>query len=205
VQLEQSFEIAESIDKVWAAFGDLAATASCIPGSEIGSVKENRVVEGLFRVQIGPIKAAFAGEAEVSRNDQDYSGAIVGAGSDGKNAARVKAIVNYKLVPVSNRVTRVDLVVDYSMSGPLAQIARSAIVKELANGLVRTFAGNLEQMLSAQTAAAIPAASSMPSASSPKTVAVGQSVSGQQSINLVSLVFPAIWRRILAIVRPDKG
>lgn len=199
MQLEQSFEIADSIDKVWAAFGDLAATASCIPGAEISSIKENRAVEGLFRVQLGPIKAAFAGEAEVSRNDQDYSGTIVGAGRDGKNAARVKATAGYKLVPVGETATRVDLTVDYNISGPLAQIARAAIVKEVASGLVRTFAGNLERMLSAQ------AASAAPDRASSDTETAVPSVSQQQSINLIAVVCSAIWRRVLAIVRGEKG
>lgn len=199
MQLEQSFEIADSIDKVWIAFGDLAATASCIPGAEISSIKESRIVEGLFRVQLGPIKAAFAGEAEVSRNDQDYSGTIVGAGRDGKNAARVKATAGYKLVSVGERQTRVDLAVDYSISGPLAQIARAAIVKEVASGLVRTFAGNLERMLSAQTAGAAS------DSASPGAAAAVQPVSRQQSINLVAVVCSAIWRRVLAIVRGEKG
>jgi carbon-monoxide dehydrogenase small subunit len=199
LQLEQSFEIADSIDKVWVAFGDVAATASCIPGAEIGSVKENRIVEGLFRVQLGPIKAAFAGEAEVSRNDQDYSGTIVGAGRDGKNAARVKATAGYKLVPVGERATRVDLTVDYSISGPLAQIARAAIVKEVASGLVRTFAANLERMLSAQ------AGSATPDRAPSETAAAIEHVPQQQSINLIAVVCSAIWRRILAIVRGDKG
>lgn len=199
MQLEQSFEIADSIDKVWVAFGDVAATASCIPGAEINSVKENRIVEGLFRVQLGPIKAAFAGEAEVSRNDQDYSGTIVGAGRDGKNAARVKATAGYKLVPVGEEATRVDLTVDYSISGPLAQIARAAIVKEVANGLVRTFGGNLERMLSAQAGSA-----TLDRAASETTAAI-KSVPQQQSINLIAVVCSAIWRRIVAIVRGDKG
>jgi carbon monoxide dehydrogenase subunit G len=198
VQLKQSFEITAPIDTVWTAFGDLASTASCIPGAEIYSVKENRTAEGLFRVQLGPIKAAFAGEAEISRDDQSHSGTIVGAGRDGKNATRVKATVNYKLVPIADAVTRVDLNVDYSMSGPLAQIARASIMKDVASGLVKIFAGNLERMLSDRTVNAVSSSSGAASGTPPETAAE------QPSINLISIIFSAIWRRIVAAIRGEK-
>lgn len=195
MQLEQSFEIAASVDAVWAAFGDLAATASCIPGAEIGAVKENRVAEGRFLVQLGPIKASFEGEAEVTRDDSNYSGTIVGMGRDRKNATRVRSTVDYKLMRVADATTRVDLAVDYGITGPLAQIAKASIVKDVAIGLIRIFAGNLERMLSAKATGAAPGLS---------PAAAAQSAAPPQSINLVSLVLSAIWRRIVAVVRGQK-
>ena len=203
MQLQQSFEIANSIPKVWAAFEDLAATASCIPGAEIKSVKDNRVAEGLFRVQLGPIKAAFAGEAEILRNDEDRSGTITGAGRDGKNSTRVKATVDYKLVAVSEGSTRVDLNVDYTISGPLAQFARTSIVKEVAASIIKMFAGNLERMLSAQALHADAAQEpdgTVPVAAEPAQ-ATSQGGDKQQSINLLAVIFSTIWRRITGALR----
>ena len=69
MQLEQSFEVARPIQPVWQMFEDLRATASCIPGAEITSVEDNRKAVGVFRIQLGPIKAAFAGEAEIVRDE----------------------------------------------------------------------------------------------------------------------------------------
>lgn len=195
MQLEQSFKIAAPVDAVWAAFGDLAATASCIPGAEIGAVKDNRVAEGRFLVQLGPIKASFEGGAEIERDDPNYSGTIVGMGRDRKNATRVKATVSYKLAPVVSTTTHVDLVVDYSITGPLAQIAKASIVKDVASALIRIFAGNLERMLSAKA---------MGAASDVSPVPAAQPAAQPQSINLVSLILSAIWRRIAARARGQE-
>ena len=110
--LEQSFEVARPIAVVWQAFQDLRATASCIPGAEITEVEDNRKAAGTFRIQLGPIKAAFAGEAEIVRDDATHSGTITGSGRDGKSASRVKSSVEYKLVALSESATRIDLKVD---------------------------------------------------------------------------------------------
>jgi len=153
LQLEQSFEVAHPLPAVWQGLEDLRATASCIPGAEITGVQDNRKAVGVFRVQLGPIKAAFAGEAEVTRNNADHSGVIKGAGRDGKNATRVNATVEYRLVRVNDTATRIELKVDYSIAGPLAQFSRGNIVKEIAGSITRMFAGNLEKMLGAGAAA----------------------------------------------------
>ena len=206
MQLEQSFEVARPIQPVWQMFEDLRATASCIPGAEITSVEDNRKAVGVFRIQLGPIKAAFAGEAEIVRDEPNYSGTISGAGRDGKNATRVKAGVEYKLVPVSESVTRVDLMVDYNITGPLAQFSRAGIVKDIAGSITKMFASNLDNML----ASAAPSKSAQSGSASGNTASAIVTESSQapsrinaepQSLNLVSLVLSSIWRRITGIFK----
>ena len=206
MQLEQSFEVARPIQPVWQMFEDLRATASCIPGAEITGVEDNRKAVGVFRIQLGPIKAAFAGEAEIVRDEPNYSGTISGAGRDGKNATRVKAGVEYKLVPVSESVTRVDLMVDYNITGPLAQFSRAGIVKDIAGSITKMFASNLDNML----ASAAPSKSAPPGSASRNTASAVVTESLQapsrinaepQSLNLVSLVLSSIWRRITGIFK----
>jgi len=210
LQLEQSFEVARPIQPVWQMFEDLRATASCIPGAEITSVEDNRKAVGVFRIQLGPIKAAFAGEAEIVRDEPNYSGTISGAGRDGKNATRVKAGVEYKLVPVSESVTRVDLMVDYNITGPLAQFSRAGIVKDIAGSITKMFASNLDNML----ASAAPSKSAQSGSASgvfpgntASAIVTGSSQAPSrinaepQSLNLVSLVLSSIWRRIMGIFK----
>lgn len=200
MQLEQSFEVGHPFQPVWRALEDLRATATCIPGAEITSVEDNRKASGVFRVQLGPIKAAFAGEAEVTRDDATHSGSIKGAGRDGKNATRVNATVEYRLVPVTDASTRIELKVDYGITGPLAQFSRAGIVKEIAGSITRMFASNLGKMLdssalaaaseTADTAAAAPGL--QPPAAEP------------QSLNFASLMLSLIWQRMTRIFKPSK-
>jgi CO/xanthine dehydrogenase Mo-binding subunit len=48
---------------------------------------------------------------------------------------------------VGGQGTRVRLVVDYSLQGPLAQFSRTGLAQELARGLIAEFAANLERGL----------------------------------------------------------
>lgn len=206
--LEQSFEVGRPIAVVWQAFQDLRATASCIPGAEITKVEDNRKAAGTFRLQLGPIKAAFAGEAEIVRDDATYSGTITGAGRDGKNASRVKSSVEYKLVALAESATRIDLKVDYSIAGPLAQFSRGGIVKDIATSITRMFAGNLEAMLAAAPVAAaqeVPSSRDAAAASiSPAPVQPSRPAAEPQSLNLVSLLWSLLRQRFARLFGAEK-
>lgn len=210
MQLEQAFDVSYPLAVVWSALEDLRATASCIPGAEITNVEDNRKANGTFRVQLGPIKAAFAGEAEVTRDDATHAGTIKGAGRDGKNSSRVNASVEYQLSAVSDEITRITLKVDYSMTGPLAQFSRGGIVKEIAASITKMFASNLENML-AETAASAAAVATpalandavqaaAPAALAPKVAPAAQRAE-PQSLNFFALVMSALWRRFLSLFK----
>lgn len=202
MQLEQSFDVAHSLEVVWRALEDLRATATCIPGAEITNVEDNRKATGVFRVQLGPIKAAFAGEAEVTRDDATHSGTIKGAGRDGKNATRVNATVEYRLAPVSDAVTRIELKVDYGITGPLAQFSRAGIVKEIAGSITKMFANNLGKMLDSSAAPATAAnGATEATAAAPASHAPAAE---PQSLNFASLVLSLIWQRITGIFKSSK-
>lgn len=201
MQLEQSFEVAHSLQVVWRALEDMHATAMCIPGAEIANVEDNRKASGVFRVQLGPIKAAFAGEAEVTRDDAAHSGTIKGAGRDGKNATRVNAAVEYRLVPVNDATTRIELKVDYGITGPLAQFSRVGIVKEIAGSITKMFAANLGKMLDSSASPSAVSGTSDAVAAAPVPQA---SAAEPQSLNFASLMLSLIWQRIAGIFKSSK-
>ena len=198
MQLEQAFDVTYPLPVVWRAFEDLRATASCIPGAAITNVEDNRKASGVFRVQLGPIKAAFAGDAEVTRDEAAHSGTIKGTGRDGKSASRVNASVVYQLLSVNDHTTRIALKVDYSMTGTLAQFSRGSLVKEIAASITKIFAGNLEKMLAVNAAPA-------PTSASERTTATPQAAPSvhtePQSLNVFTLVLSAVGRWIAGLFR----
>ncbi len=202
MQLEQSFEVPYSLEAVWKALEDLRATATCIPGAEITNVEDNRKASGIFRVQLGPIKAAFAGEAEVTRDDATHSGIIKGAGRDGKNATRVNATVDYRLIAMDAAKTRIELKVDYGITGPLAQFSRGGIVKEIAGSITKMFATNLGKMLDSSAAPAV--TGDARDATVATTPAAQVPAAEPQSLNFASLMLSLIWRRITGIFKSSQ-
>jgi carbon-monoxide dehydrogenase small subunit len=160
--LEQQFTVAHAPAKVFALFDDIAAVASCLPGATLVGAPRPERVEGAIRVKIGPISANFNGAARVERNEADLAGRILGIGSDQRSRSTTQGEIRYRLLPQDDGVaTRVELSIGYSLTGMLAQVGRSGLVRDLAARLVAEFAGNLDRRLSGDVTSAPSAAADL--------------------------------------------
>ncbi|UFS75617.1 2Fe-2S iron-sulfur cluster-binding protein [Tardiphaga sp. 37S4] len=160
--LEQQFTVAHAPAKVFALFDDIAAVASCLPGATLVGTPRPERVEGAIRVKIGPISANFNGAARVERNEADLAGRILGIGSDQRSRSTTQGEIRYRLVPQDDgAATRVELSIGYSLTGMLAQVGRSGLVRDLAARLVAEFAGNLDRRLSGDVTSAPSAAADL--------------------------------------------
>ena len=151
-KISQRFSVGHPPAKVFSLFEDIAAVAACLPGALISGAPRPERVEGAIKVKIGPISANFNGAARVERNEADLSGRIVGIGSDQRSRSTTQGEIRYWLMPENNdATTRVELAIGYSLTGMLAQVARTGLVRDLATRLVEEFAANLDRRLSGDT------------------------------------------------------
>jgi carbon-monoxide dehydrogenase small subunit len=147
IEIKQSFVIARPRDEVWAFFADPKRVAPCMPGATLTAADGDRL-EGQVTVKLGPIAAAFAGEARMERDEARRCGRILGAGRDRLGGSRANAEIEYVLNDdAAGAATRVDVTVRALLLGPLAQFGRSSIVNDLAARLTEMFAHNLERRL----------------------------------------------------------
>ena len=153
MQLEQSFTLPFPLAAAWSAFADVPMLVSCMPGAalqgEPRSVENGADIDLIFTVKLGPITGAFQGQGEVRREAAAHSGTFSGAGADRKSGSRVKGEAKFALTATGESETRVDINVNYSLTGALAQFSRGAIVQELAAALTRDFAANLRARIAA--------------------------------------------------------
>jgi carbon-monoxide dehydrogenase small subunit len=146
-RFDESFVIRRPPATVWNAFADIPAVAACLPGAMLAEY-DDRAVKGKMSVKLGPISAGFAGSAVIERDDAVRRGVIRGAGSDRGTGSRTKGEVSYRLEPEADgQQTRVNLSVEYSLQGALAQFSRSGIAQDLGRRLVADFAANLNARL----------------------------------------------------------
>ena len=147
IEIRQSFVIARPPREVWNFLGDVERVVPCMPGAMLTALQDDRL-QGQLAFKLGPIAAAFDGEARVIRDDAGQRGMIVGAGRDRLSTPRASAEIEYQLsAEQGGAVTRVDIVVRALLLGPLAQFGRSAIVNDLAARITDMFARNLERRL----------------------------------------------------------
>jgi aerobic carbon-monoxide dehydrogenase small subunit len=163
IEIHQSLVIARPQAEVWIFLGDIERVVPCMPGATLSGVRGDRL-QGQLAIKLGPIVAAFDGEARVVRDDAMQRGMILGAGRDRLGASRASGELEYRLsAEQGGAATRLDITVRALLLGPLAQFGRSAIVTDLAARLSEVFARNLERRLAglpdATQQGAIPAAS----------------------------------------------
>jgi aerobic carbon-monoxide dehydrogenase small subunit len=146
-RFDERFVIHKPRTVVWELFGDIRRVAACLPGAQVTSCDDTSV-KGRMVTKLGPIAASFTGSALVTRDQANWRGTIVGAGTDSGSSSRTKGEIVYRLEPIDEGAgTRVDLYVLYNLQGSLAQFSRSGLAQEFARQLVAKFAENCSSQL----------------------------------------------------------
>ena len=198
MQIKQQFVVAHSRAIVWDSFGQIDEVTLCVPGASLTEPATGNLAKFKLNVKLGPIGAEFVGEAELEREPNDFRGTIRGSGRDNRSNSRVKGEIEYTLSEeAQGKATRVDLSVDFSLTGRLAQFGRTGIVNDLAARLTADFANNLERALSAQHAPGEPASARQ--SSDPE--ATGRTIEFDVGGHFVSVM----WSRIKALLRSILG
>lgn len=159
VRLAQSFVLEHAREVVWRLMSDPQAVALCMPGARLDGPPRDGNISGHISIKLGPIAANFAGEGSVKQFPGEYRQVIEGRGGDRKSGSRVTGSVDYRLSAISgetgNEATRVDVVISYALTGLLAQLGRSGIVRDLARRIGETFAQNIDAQLSDPSSTAV--------------------------------------------------
>jgi carbon-monoxide dehydrogenase small subunit len=125
------------------------------------------------------MSAAFNGAATLERDDAARAATLRGAGTDTLSGSRARGDIAYRVRGAADgRSSRVEVTLDYSLAGPLAQFSRSGLVKDFAGRLIAEFGRNLSARIGAPDAAAPPPAAELKTG---------------------SLFLAVLWRRVLAL------
>ena len=147
MKISQSFTVVQPAETVWVFFQDVPAVAACLPGAELIESTPEGGQRGKVKVNLGPFKAEFEGEAKVTVDPATRRGHVDGHGIDKRGGSHSRMALDYAVKDVDNK-TRVDIDVDLVLSGPIAQFGRVGLVTEVANVLIGEFTRNLNARLS---------------------------------------------------------
>jgi carbon monoxide dehydrogenase subunit G len=148
MQLTEQFDLPFQRVAVWTAFQNLALLVQCLPGANLTSPADQVPLEMTFQLKMGPVVAAFAGQGGVTYEPANFCGSFHGQGTDRKNNSRVKGEARFALLEVAETVTTVQVVVEFTLTGALAQFGRLGIVREIATAITAQFADNLKREMS---------------------------------------------------------
>jgi carbon monoxide dehydrogenase subunit G len=153
MQVKHSLTVPFARDAVWVTLQDIEAVAACVPGAKLDGPPANGALSGSMAVKLGPIQAQFAGTGTVTMDAAAQAGTLSGSGSDRKSGSRAKGSAGFALVPEGD-ITRIDLTLDYELTGALAQFGRIGIVQDLVGRIAQQFAANLANLIGSRQPAA---------------------------------------------------
>ncbi len=151
MKLEQSFEVAAPLERVWQALIDVERVAPCLPGATVTGRNEDGSYAGSLTIKIGPTTAAYAGKLEMEQIDESSHSAVMQAqGTDKRGQGGAKATISSKLSPAAGGSTKVEVVTDYHITGRLARFGRGGMIEDISERLLREFAKSLQASLTSE-------------------------------------------------------
>jgi carbon monoxide dehydrogenase subunit G len=150
MKIEKTFDLNHPRDVVWRNMNDVYVVADCLPGASIVEKLGDNRYKGRMSVKVGPMAAAFDGEIGIESKPQDWTAIVSGKGADARSSSRATGSMTYRVGEAATPgATRVDVVSDINLAGPLAQFGKGTVMQEIAGRITADFVRNFEAHLSA--------------------------------------------------------
>jgi carbon monoxide dehydrogenase subunit G len=188
MKIEKNFELQHPREFVWSQMNDVYFVAQCLPGASIVEELGEHRYKGRLLVKVGPMAASFDGEVAIESKPSEWAACVSGKGADVRSSSRATGALTYRLSDgQSSGATRVDVVSDINLAGPLAQFSKGAVMQEVANRITAEFVRNFETKLAA----------------APDTVDTGplQPKASDQPLDAGNLLWSILRERFLALFR----
>jgi carbon monoxide dehydrogenase subunit G len=188
MKIEKNFELQHPREFVWNRMNDVYFVAQCLPGASIIEDLGEHRYRGRMSVKVGPMAASFDGEVAIESQPREWTAIVSGKGADARSSSRATGAMTYRLsAGLAPGATRVEVVSDINLAGPLAQFGKSAVIQEVANRISAEFVRNFEQALSIA-----------PDAAQPTPL---QSSASSQPLDAGNLLWSIFRERFLALFR----
>jgi carbon monoxide dehydrogenase subunit G len=182
MRLENSFDVPAPPERAWELLNDVPRVIPCMPGAELTDTVDDTHWKAIVHVKLGPIALQFGTEIERTAADASTQRAVLAAKArELKGRGGAQATIESTLEPAASG-TRVTLVTDLTLQGPVAQYGRG-IVADVARTLVGRFADCIASQLQQASPTAAPA------------------VPAVKPVGGVRLAFAALWRRLMELFR----
>jgi carbon monoxide dehydrogenase subunit G len=141
--IQNEFEVAAPIERVWAYFLDVPSLAPCLPGAELVGDDGSGTYRGKVVAKLGPVALNFSGTARIVDADEAAHRLVLHAsGAEDKGKGTADMTITANLVP-TGRGTRVKVAQDLTVSGAAAQFGRGMIA-DVTSVLMKSFADCIE-------------------------------------------------------------
>lgn len=144
--IDDGFDVAAPVDRVWPVLKDVPRVATCIPNAEITEVIDEKTYRAKVSVKVGPVSVSYRATIRVdSFDDATHTATLRIEGEELRGRGGVKASV-ISHATATNGSTHVDLHTDAQISGIVATIG-GRLIEGVAKKTVAEFAANLARLV----------------------------------------------------------
>jgi len=162
LKIEKTFQVKESVDKVWTFLSDPRKIALCVPGAQITEQVDEKTYRGAIRVKVGPSVTDYKGEVQIVRlYPQNHEIEILGKGQDVRGRGSASMKMTGKLRSLDDGGTEVTSISELNVVGILAQMG-SRVISEVSNIMFGEFTRNFQARLAQHADAPEAAAEAAP-------------------------------------------
>jgi len=127
VIVQGEFRVAASRERAWAHLSDVRGLASLLPGCDLIEPEGEGRYRVVARAKVGPIASRFEGQLSVLETIAGETLRLRVEGQDRLTGSRARALMGFRLVPVSEGETEVRHSADVIVSGRLGTIGQGVM------------------------------------------------------------------------------
>ncbi|MBP9217409.1 MAG: SRPBCC family protein [Sterolibacterium sp.] len=210
IEMKESFQVAAPIERVWQFMMKPEMVVACMPGAGLKEVVSPEKFIGTVKLKVGAVSAQYEGTITYAEVDAVARRIKLLAEGNERGGGTATATIACLLVSLPDgKGTDVQFESSVDLTGKLIQVGRG-MIEGVAGQIVKKYIANVRSMLevpenSAATAALeAPAADGSGSAASTATATATPAASAapvppakEESIDMGSIVFKALWAGIV--------
>ena len=210
IEMKESFQVAAPIERVWQFMMKPEMVVACMPGAGLKEVVSPEKFIGTVKLKVGAVSAQYEGTITYAEVDAVARRIKLLAEGNERGGGTATATIACLLVSLPDgKGTDVQFESSVDLTGKLIQVGRG-MIEGVAGQIVKKYIANVRSMLevpenSAATAAPeAPAADGSGSAASTATAPATPAASAapvppakEESIDMGSIVFKALWAGIV--------
>ncbi len=199
IELQESFEVAAPIDKVWEFLMTPENVVDCMPGGSLTEKIDDKSFVGSVKLKIGAITAKYSGTITYTTADVETRTVVMLAEAKEKGGGTVTGTITSKLIALDDGNTKVDCESCVDLTGRIVQLGRG-MIDGVSAQIIGKFIKNVKSLLEVpgDTATAAPTETTTTEAgetapeTKPQAAPAPKLEDKEDSINVLAILWAAI-------------
>lgn len=205
IEMKESFQVAAPIETVWAFLLQPESVVACMPGAGLKEIVDPQKFIGTVKLKIGAVTAQYEGTITYAEADPQAHRIKLLAEGNERGGGTATATIACQLVKLpDDKGTDVQFASSVDLTGKMIQVGRG-MLEGVASQIVKKYIANVRVMLEGPVAAVAPVADATPATASTTQVSAQPLPPKEESIDMGSIVFKAMWLGIVGFFRKLFG